>query len=123
MQFIKLLEQALSKEGHTIQYSTGDADTLIVSTALKLAGSGKKTTVVADDADILVILLHHWNNEMADIFLHSEAKKKENIVPLYSIKDISASLGENMKSLILFVHAWTGCDTTSAIYGQGKLVY
>ena len=58
---------------------------------------------------------------MADIFLRSEAKKKENnFVPLYSIRDISASLGANLKSLILFVHAWTGCDTTSAIYGLGK---
>ena len=25
-----------------------------------------------------------------------------------------------MKHHVLFLHAWTGCDTTSAIFGQGK---
>ena len=59
---------------------------------------------------------------MADIFFYSEAKRdKNNMVPLYSIKDMSFSLGNILKVLILFIHARSGCDTTSSIYGLGKM--
>ena len=27
---------------------------------------------------------------------------------------------EDIKDHLLFLHAWTGCDTTSSIYGKGK---
>ena len=33
---------------------------------------------------------------------------------------MSLSLGNTLKVLILFIHAWSGCDTTSSIYGQEK---
>ena len=33
---------------------------------------------------------------------------------------MSVSLGNTLKVLILFIHAWSGCDTTSSIYGLGK---
>ena len=121
MQFIRLLGAALEEVGHHVTHSQGDADTLIVSTALDIAKCGRKVTVVADDTDVLVLLMYHWNNEMADIFFQSEAKKdKTNTVPLYSIEDLTLSLGNTLKVLILFIHAWSGCDTTSSTYGMGK---
>ena len=58
---------------------------------------------------------------MADIFFQLEAKKaKTNTVPLYSIEDLTLSLGNTLKVLILFIHAWSGCYTTSSTYGMGK---
>ena len=33
---------------------------------------------------------------------------------------MSVSLENTLKVLILFIHAWSGCDTTSSIYGPGK---
>ena len=121
MQLIQLLGKALEGVGHHVEYSHGDADTLIVSTALEIAASGRKVSVVADDTDVLILLLYHWNDEMADIFFYSEAKRnKNNIVPLYSIKDVSVSLGNTLKVLILFIHPWSGCATTSSIYGLGR---
>ena len=75
MQFIQLLGEALEGVGHHVEYSHGDADTLIASTALEIAASGRKVSVVADDTDVLILLLYHWNDEMADIFFYSEAKE------------------------------------------------
>eukprot|EP00794_Sanderia_malayensis_P018452 gene18452-20301_t len=122
MQFIQLLGKALERVGHHVVYSNGDADTLIASTALEFCALGSTVSVVADDTDVLILLLYHWNDKMAGIFFYSEAKRdKNNIVPLHSIKDISVSLGNNLKVLILFIHAWSVCDTTSSIYGIGKL--
>ena len=87
IQFIQLLDKALEEVGHHVEYSHGDADTLTASTALEIAASGRKVSVVADDTDLLILLLYHWNDEMADIFLYSKAKRnKNNTVPLYSIK-------------------------------------
>ena len=120
-QFIELLGKALEESGHHVLYSQGDADTLIVSTALDIAKSSRKVTVVSDDTDVLILLIYHWNTEFADIFFHSEAKKDiTKTVPIYSIEDITLSLGSNLKILILFIHAWSGCDTTSSMYGLGK---
>jgi len=39
---------------------------------------------------------------------------------VWKIQDIIESTGELLTSHILFIHAWSGCDTTSATYGQGK---
>jgi len=38
----------------------------------------------------------------------------------WKIQDIVESTGELLTSHILFIHARSGCDTTSATYGQGK---
>ena len=43
-----------------------------------------------------------------------------NPVTLYSIKQLQQALGTTRRH-ILFIHAVTGCDTTSALYGQGKV--
>ena len=85
MQFIKfILGRSLANEGHKVKYSGSDADTLIASTALQMASSGSRTTVVAEDADVLVIHLYHWNDTMSGVLLRSETKKdSKNVVPVY----------------------------------------
>ena len=104
-----------------MKHGQGDSGTLIVSTTLDIAKSGRKVTVAADDTDVLVLLMFHWNDEMTDIFFLSEARKdKANTVPIYSIEDTTLALGDTLNDLILFIHAWTGCDTTSSTYGHGK---
>ena len=36
------------------------------------------------------------------------------------MKDVADKIGEALSLHILFIHAWSGCDTTSATFGQGK---
>ena len=79
VQFINLLSHYLRLDGHAVIQSKGDADTQIVSAAIALASDGKHTAVIADDTDILVLLLFHGNADMADIHLRSERNKAQKI--------------------------------------------
>ena len=38
---------------------------------------GKKVNVVADDTDILVLLMYHWKKNISDIYFQLEAKKHQ----------------------------------------------
>jgi hypothetical protein len=112
-QLIELLSSQLAREGHDIRNSSGDADTLIVSTAIEYASKNKEVVVVASDTDILVLLMFHWTVNMK-ITLYSEKKQ-------WKIEDVVKQAGEMIAQHILFIHAWAGCDTTSAIYGKGNI--
>ena len=72
-QSIHLFSGHLCSRGFSALQSEWDADSLIVKCALYIASSGHETTVVADDTDILVLLLHHYNSHLANIYLFSEA--------------------------------------------------
>ena len=74
-QLIFLLGRYLQADSQIVHNSTGDADTMIVTCALQFASQGQEVNTVADDTDILVLLMHHWKQDMADIFFQSEAKK------------------------------------------------
>lgn len=95
----------------------GDADTLIVNTAIEVAKSGELTAVVGDDIDLLVLLTALTPPETEIFFL----KPGRGRIPttLYS----SHSLNNNavLKDHILFLHAFSGCDSTSALFGKGKM--
>ena len=71
-------------------------------------------TVVADDTDIAVILVYHWKNNMTDVCFLQEQWSKA-----WSVKDAS-SRNKVIKEHIFFFHAWSGCDTTSSVFGKGK---
>ena len=71
--------------------------------------------MVADDTDVLFLLVHHFENNFEDIYFRSEKASKT-----WSIRDIVQTISPVVRENILFLHAWSGCDTTSAIYDQGK---
>ena len=106
---------------HVVHNSTGDADTMIVECALQFAIGGREVNVVADDTDVLVLLIYHWKQYMADIYFLSEAKKSQKKgLRVWKICDLVTKAGKVLASNLLFIHAWSGCDTTSATFGQGK---
>ena len=56
--------------GVAVHQAPGDADTLIVSVALEKALNDRMyVSVLAEDTDILVLLLHHWQQCMNVLFL------------------------------------------------------
>jgi len=67
-------------DGYTSGPSTKDhehirrADTVICSTTLQKAAAGETVTVVADDTDILVLLVYHWQPFMAEPYMKREAR-------------------------------------------------
>ena len=55
---------------------------------------------------------------MADVYCLSESSKK---IVKYKIRDLVSKAGKNTVITNLpFIHAWSGCDTTSVTYGHGK---
>ena len=101
-QFIHLLSHYLEGDSHTVNQSTGDADTMIVHCALQLATQGTEVMVVADDTDVLILLIFHWHGEMANVYFLSESSKTRKC---RKIRDIAAKSGAGLVSHILFVHA------------------
>ena len=65
----------------------------------------------AEDADILIMLVHHCSSTNYPLFL-TTSKGSYGVIE---------ALSERQKHYLLFCHAFTGCDTVSAIGGHGKI--
>ena len=114
-QLVTLLTKYLRQSGNTVVNCLKDADTQIASQATDLASQRRPVTVVADDTDVILLLIHHMEEHMEDIYFSSEKSKK-----IWSIRQVIKKVGPIVKDHLLLLHAWTGCDTTSAIFGLGK---
>jgi len=101
-----------------------DADVDIVKAALETSHL-HITTLIGEDtdqSDLLVLLLHyhekpHWKS----LFFRSDKTTTSN-AKVYNINHLKEMIRNNMCSQLLlnFMHAMTGCDTTSRILGVGK---
>ena len=121
MELIKVMTPELIAGGNTVEQSTDDADTMIVSAALKSALIRKTVTVFGNDTDLIVMLLHHWSEEMTNILVRSEyAIKEGKLLKQLSITEATSMLSVTLLQHLLFIHAFGGCDTTSAIHDKGK---
>lgn len=69
--------------------------------------------VRAEDADVLIMLIHHSSSTNHPLFLTTSKGS-------YDVRRIRESLSERQRRYLLFCHAFTGCDTVSAIGGHGK---
>lgn len=74
--FVAKLFCKLRCTGISVQQALDDADTLIVATAISIAKNNQPVTVVANDTDVLVMLIYHFHSSMADLVLHSEVRKR-----------------------------------------------
>ena len=73
--------------------------------------------IVLEDIDVLAILTHMCPENKTIYFL--KPKKGNSPQSVYTGNSFD-ELYLNCKQHILFIHAFTGCDTTSAFYGKGK---
>lgn len=117
---IKLLKNKFSEVGIVSRQCDGDADRTIVTTAIELAQNlNRKVVIVAEDTDVLVLLTALTPNNLHIFFL------KPGRPNIHEAVYDSRSLNNNptVKENILFLHAFTGCDTVSATLGKGKISY
>ena len=117
--FINLLSESLTEAGCKSIHASGDADVLIVQTAVKSATTSD-TVVVGDDTDLLVLLCFYSDMGAHDLYFIPEPKKSSSKRRLWDIKRTKLALGPKICSRILFIHAILGCDTVSQPYGIGK---
>lgn len=100
-QLISLLTFHLKERGCNVLQAHGDADTLIVSSAIKEAQKGMEVRVISDDTDILVML----------IALASPNYNLKMIVPgkgshsnrIHNIQAMQQEIGEMKNILCLFI--------------------
>ncbi len=117
--FLSILSSCLKEAGCVTIHARSDADVLIVQTALQ-SSKTVNTVLVGEDTDLLVLLLHHADKDGKELYFRPEPKENAKNVRLWNIKTSKEKLGSCICSKLLFVHAITGCDTTSRLYGIGK---
>lgn len=114
---IVLISEELKQAGCKVLISDEDADVDIVRAAVQQSTT-TDTTVICEDTDILILLLHHASSKEHVIYMRSDINKKQRHT--YNIKKLKILFGEDICRSLLFIHAFTGCDTTSRIFGVGK---
>jgi hypothetical protein len=112
-QLISMLTKTLCDAQIEVKQSTGDADRLIVISALERSNSA----IITQDTDILVLLTALAPAEQE--YLLVKPKLGRTPQKVFSSNYLQQQ-HHDVKSYILFVHAFSGCDTTSAVYGKGK---
>ena len=75
--------------------------------------------MVAEDTDLLVLLLDKVTDSCQNVYMISKQSKKAKGT-IWHIQQAQSKLQPDILTNILFIHAFTGCDTTSGIKGIGK---
>ena len=118
--FLEMLVIKMNEAKLQAIQSSGDADILIVQTAIRSAVK-RPTVVIGEDTDLLIVLLHHINQDCHRIFFISEQKSRSKGTTKHlDIKHIKSKLGQEICDATLLIHALLGCDTTSRLYSIGK---
>ncbi|XP_028418322.1 uncharacterized protein LOC114543611 [Dendronephthya gigantea] len=114
--FIEGLTRYLEHAEIEVKQAVADADALIVRTAIDLS-TNNNVVVVGTDVDLLILLIQ-LSKKDNQLYLYKQGAGK---CPdkVFSIRDVQKHLTE-VSSSLFFLHAMTGCDTTSALYRQGK---
>jgi len=112
---IDMISACLKQKGCHVVQAEGDADVDIVKAAVTMS-TFKSTTLIGEDTDLLILLLYHGKMDSKELYFRSD-KGKPNV---YNIKVLKQLLGDDVCTDLLFAHAFTGCDTTSRIFGVGK---
>lgn len=90
-----------------------------MTTAVESAKT-KTTVLIGEDTDLLILLCYHADPDGEDLFFMGKPKKASISAKMRNIKRAKFSLGKDVCTNILFLHAILGCDTTSQIHGIGK---
>lgn len=121
IRLIAILTEKFLNSGVGVIQAEDDADTLIVQTAIQKTQNYRKVIVIGEDIDLIVLLLTLSTTQSDQIvFLKPGRGKTET--RFYSIQTLKEKF-QNMIPHFMFIHALSGCDTTSSIFQQGKLKY
>jgi hypothetical protein len=115
---LKLLITEFKKAKFPVFQAPCDADVLIFEMAKTEAESGQSAVVVGSDSDLLVLIAALTQPHDAVYILipgNSTTDRK-----VYCSRELHEGLG-NMAKHLLFIHAFMGCDTTSAFYRKGPV--
>ncbi|GBO28944.1 hypothetical protein AVEN_216009-1 [Araneus ventricosus] len=108
------MKKFLQKANVTVKHTVEDADVLIVETALSVKSQYDNIFVVGENIDFLVLLT--GLAPMKENLYFQKCGKGRTPDVLYSTK----SFKYKFSRMILFIHAFSGCDAISALFSHGK---
>ncbi|GBN87296.1 hypothetical protein AVEN_255324-1 [Araneus ventricosus] len=112
---INMLCVKFQKEGFVMKQAQEDADYLIIKSALEVEKRSQCLVVVVEDIDLLVIMTSSTNSE--NIFFLKPGRCEAGDALYYAaFLNIAPHITDNISLL----HAFGSCDTTSALFRQGK---
>lgn len=115
-QLIEMVSAVLRNEGVEVKQCVGDADVEIVQTAVEISEKFS-TTIVTQDVDVLVLMIAYALPDKPILLLKPPiGRVKRKVFSSLTLQQEHV----NVKEYILLVHSFSGCDSTSAIYGKGK---
>ena len=76
--FLEMLVIKMNESNLDTVHSSGDADVLIVETAVSSTAT-KPTVIIGEDTDLLILLRHHARNDCQIIFFTSEQKLRSKV--------------------------------------------
>lgn len=115
--FIEGLTIRFRRAGICVKQAVSDADVLIVNSAIELSRENKNVILIGEDTDLLVLLTALSDPKRSITFRKPGKGLKPDTD--YISNHVQNALGD-LRDYVLFLHAVTGCDTTSAPYRQGK---
>jgi hypothetical protein len=118
--FLEMFKKILNEHNINTIQAQGDADFLIIQTAMQTAKS-EATTVIGEDTDLLILLIHYSHLlQMTHCPIFFKSDKQKTNTKSWVIKHVVENLGPSVCAAILPIHAFLGCDTTSRVYSIGK---
>ncbi|GBM72570.1 hypothetical protein AVEN_274257-1 [Araneus ventricosus] len=106
----------MASKGIDTRVATGDAETYCIMCGLEKAISHPIVVITGQDADLVVLLIASVPPE-SNIYSMKSGKKKVE-AKLFSTRKLQKEL--SFPQTILLLHAFSGCDITSAIYRKSK---
>lgn len=117
-QLIKLLTEKMQAEEIETRVAVSDADCTIIRTAIEKAANNSVTAVVGEDVDLIVLLMALTPSAKEIFFVKpGRGKMETRIFSSQELQKLSFCCS------ILFLHSFSGCDTTSAIFRKGKALF
>ena len=81
------------------------------------------TVLVGDDTYLLILLCYDAELDVFDRFFQPEPRANSSKRRSWNVKSVKEKLGQEICRHILFIHAISGCDTTSRLYGIAEVFH
>lgn len=104
----------------SLKCNHSEADTRVILHMLEADKSIPGDIVIrASDTDILVLLLHHVHRVSSTVWMEV-GTRGQGTLRYVNVTKIAAAIGSGMCAALPGLHAFTGCDYTSAFARKGK---
>ena len=96
-----------------------EADTRLLLQAKNPAITHPKVVIQSPDIDVVILSVAHFEDlQCQELWFKTGVKDKQRYIPIHSIHSF---LGKSLSNCLQSFHAVTGCDSTSAFSGIGKI--